>query len=276
MPILFLLMLSMVARNLTLPGAWEGTIYYLTPDFSKISIKLFIDVLGQVFFALSLGFATIITLSSFVKKDESLIRTSVITGILNTAIAVIAGFMIFPSLFTFGIAPDAGPSLVFKSLPIVFSHMFGGSFVAIAFFSLLMIAALTTSLPIYEAIITTLEEKTKLSRKACIFSTLSVIFVLGNIPCALASNELSDVLIFGKNIFDAYDSISATIFFVLTSLLCAIFVGFVLKGEAKAEILRGSEKYAKIVDLWFLYVKYIVPFVIFVVFVSSFYNNFIK
>lgn len=276
MPLLFLLMLGMVARNLTLPGAWEGTIYYLSPDFSKLSIKLFIDVLGQVFFALSLGFATIITLSSFVKKDESLVRTSIFTGILNTAIAVIAGFMIFPSLFSFGIAPDAGPSLVFKSLPIVFSHMFGSSFVAIAFFSLLMIAALTTSLPIYEAIITTLEEKTKLSRKACIILTLSVIFVLGNIPCALSANVFADVKLFGMSIFDAYDGISATIFFVLTSLLCAIFVGFVLGAEAKAEVLRGSEKYAKIVDFWFVYVKYIVPIVIFIVFISSFYKTFLS
>ncbi len=276
MPLLFLLMLAMVARNLTLPGAWQGTIYYLTPDFSKISIKLFIDVLGQVFFALSLGFATIITLSSFVQKDESLVKTAFYTGILNTAIAVVAGFMIFPSLFTFGIEPNAGPNLVFKSLPIVFSHMYAGSFVAIAFFTLLLFAALTTSLPIYEAIITTLEEKTKLSRKSCILLTLGTIFVLGNVPCALATSEFSSITIFGKNIFDAFDSISATIFFVLTSLFCAIFVGWVLKDEAKEEILRGSQNHAKVVNFWFWYVKYIIPFIIFIVFISSFYDNFLR
>ena len=188
MPLLFLLMLGMVGRNLSLDGALEGTIYYLKPDFSKINTKLFIDVLGQVFFALSLGFATIITLSSFVKKDESLVQTSIITGILNTAIAVLAGFMIFPSLFTFGIEPNSGPSLVFKSLPIVFSHMFAGDFVAVAFFSLLMIAALTTSLPIYEAIITVLEEKSTLSRKNCILIVLGGIFILGNIPSLFISS----------------------------------------------------------------------------------------
>ena len=276
MPLLFLLMLGMVARNISLEGAWQGTVYYLSPDFSKINAKLFIDVLGQVFFALSLGFATIITLSSFVRKDESLVQTSIITGVLNTVIAVLAGFMIFPSLFTFGIEPNSGPSLVFKSLPIVFSHMFAGSFIAVAFFSLLMIAALTTSLPIYEAIITVLEEKTKLKRKSCILIVLGGIFVLGNIPSLLATNALADISIFGKNIFDAYDAISATIFFVLTSLLCAIFVGWVLKDEAKSEILKGSEKYTKIVDYWFIYVKYIIPFIILIVFISSFYDNFIK
>lgn len=276
MPMLFLLMLAMVLRNVTLDGAWEGTKYYLNPDFSKINAKLFVDVLGQVFFALSLGFGVIITLSSFVSKTESLVKTSIITGVINTVIAVVAGFMIFPSLFTFGISPDSGPSLVFKSLPIVFSHMFMGSFVAVAFFALLMIAALTTSLPIYEVLITVLEEKLNIDRRRAIVIVLGVIFVLGNIPSLMATNILSDITILGKNIFDAYDAISATIFFILTSFLCAIFVGWVLKDEAKREVLTGSEKYAKLVDAWFFYVKFIVPVVILVVFISSFYATFIK
>lgn len=276
MPILFLLMITMVVKNITLEGAMEGIKFYLTPDFSKISMKLFIDVLGQVFFALSLGFGVMITLSSFVKKDEALVKISVITGILNTVIAVLAGFMIFPSLFSFGVTPDSGPSLVFKSLPIVFSHMpFGGVF-AVTFFTLLMIAALTTSLPIYEVLITTLQEKMKIDRKKAILIVLTAIFVFGNLPSLMATNLLSEVKIFGKNIFDAYDAISATIFFVLTSLLCAIFVGWVLKDEAKAEILQGSKNHKKIINLWFLYVKYIIPFVILIVFASSFYDNFLK
>ncbi|QCD52367.1 sodium-dependent transporter [Campylobacter sp. RM16192] len=276
MPILFLLMIIMVIKNITLDGAVNGIKFYLTPDFSKINMKLFIDVLGQVFFALSLGFGVMITLSSFVKKDEELVKISIITGILNTLIAVLAGFMIFPSLFTFGIEPDAGPSLVFKSLPIVFSHMPFGSFFAIAFFTLLMIAALTTSLPIYEVLITTLQEKMGVARKKTILLVLGLIFLIGNLPSLMATNLLSDIAIFGKNIFDAYDAISATIFFVLTSLGCAIFVGWVLKDEAKAEISQGSQNYTKVINFWFLYVKYIIPFIILVVFVSSFYDNFLK
>ncbi|MGP1484506.1 MAG: sodium-dependent transporter [Campylobacter sp.] len=276
MPLLFLLMLVMIVRNLTLDGVMQGVKFYLTPDFSKINMKLFIDVLGQVFFALSLGFGVMITLSSFVKKDEGLIKISVITGILNTLIAVMAGFMIFPSLFSYGVSPDSGPSLVFKSLPIVFSHMPFGAFFAVAFFSLLMIAALTTSLPIYEVIITTIQEKFKIKRKKAIFTVLATIFLFGNLPSLMATNLLSDIIIFGKNIFDAYDAISATIFFVLTSLGCSIFVGWVLKDEAKKEILQGSQSYKKVVEFWFLYVKYIIPFIILIVFISSFYDNFLK
>ncbi|WP_169776989.1 sodium-dependent transporter [Campylobacter mucosalis] len=276
MPLLFLLMLTMVFKNITLEGASEGIKFYLTPDFSKINMKLFIDVLGQVFFALSLGFGVMITLSSFVKKDENLVKISIITGILNTAIAVLAGFMIFPSLFTFGIEPNSGPSLVFKSLPIVFSNMWAGEFFAVAFFTLLMIAALTTSLPIYEVIITTIQEKFKIRRKRAIFMVLGGIFVLGNLPSLMATNLLYDVTIFGKNIFDAYDAISATIFFILTSLGCVIFVGWVLKDEAKNEILQGSQRYAKLIGIWYFYIKYIIPFLILVVFVSSFYDNFLR
>ena len=139
-----------------------------------------------------------------------------------------------------------------------------------------MIAALTTSLPIYEVIITTLQEKFKIKRKNAIFLVLGTIFIFGNLPSLMATNLLEDVKIFGKNIFDAYDAISATIFFVLTSLGCAIFVGWVLKDEAKREIMQGSEKYAKLVNIWFGYIKFVVPFIILVLFISSFYDNFLK
>ena len=276
MPILFLLMIVMVLRNITLDGAMDGIKFYLTPDFSKITLKLFVDVLGQVFFALSLGFGVMITMSSYLKKDIDLIKTSVATGILNTVIAVVAGFMIFPSLFSFGLSPDSGPSLVFKSLPIVFSNMIFSNFFAVAFFSLLMIAALTTSLPIYEVLITSICEKTKISRNNSIALVLGGIFIFGNLPSLMATNILDDISIFGKNIFDAFDTISATIFFILTSLLCTIFVGWVLKDEAKAEVLLGTKFSLRVVIIWFFYIKFIIPILIIIVFFSSFYNNFLK
>ncbi|RDU73429.1 sodium-dependent transporter [Helicobacter aurati] len=276
MPLLFLIMIGMVIRNVTLSGAMEGITYYLTPDFTKITPQLFVAVLGQVFFALSLGFGVMITLSSHLHKEEQLIKTSVITGIVNTLIAVVAGFMIFPSLFTFGVSPNAGPSLVFESLPIVFSKMHGGTFFMVAFFCLLMLAAFTTSLPNFQVLIVVLEEKFGMKKNLAVFIVLGVTFLLGNIPSILGDNVWSDIHILGKSIFDAFDDISATIFFIFTSLGCALFVGWILKDEAKKEILNGSEKYAKIIDIWFYYVKYIIPFIILVIFISSFYEKFIK
>ena len=265
MPILFIFLIVMVIRNVTLPGAMEGISFYLMPDFSKITPQLFVFVLGQVFFALSLGFGVLITLSSYLDKGENLVRTATITGIMNTVIAVLAGFMIFPSLFSFGVAPDSGPTLVFQSLPIVFSNMWGGTVFAVIFFGLLVVAALTTSLTIYEVIITSLQEKTKMSRKWAIAVTLGTIFLLGNIPSVLGDNEWKSVTIMGKSIFDAFDYFSGNVFFVLTALGTAIFVGFVLKDEAKEELGAGKT----FTNLWFNYVKYIVPIIILVIFFSS-------
>ena len=270
MPLLFLCLIAMVIRNITLDGAWEGIKFYLYPDFSKITPSIFLYVIGQVFFALSLGFGVMITLSSYLDKKEDMVKTAVITGIVNTLIAVLAGFMIFPSLFTFGLSPDAGPSLVFKTLPIVFSHMHFGSIFAIIFFILLLLAALTTTLPIYQVIICVLEEKFKISKKTSINIVLGGIFLLGNIPSLLSYGVLDDFLIFGKNIFDAFDFLSGNILFVITAFLCVIFVGFVLgKDEALKEISNDGDMNNPLYSLWFSYIKYIVPIIIFVIFISG-------
>ncbi|MGX3012788.1 sodium-dependent transporter [Ursidibacter sp. B-7004-1] len=265
MPLLFIFLIIMVVRNITLPGAMEGIKFYLMSDFSKITPKLFVFVLGQVFFALSLGFGVLITLSSYLDKKENLVKTATITGILNTVIALLAGFMIFPSLFSFGIAPNSGPTLVFQSLPIVFSNMWGGTAFAIIFFSLLIVAALTTSLTICEVIITALQEKTKMGRKTAILVTLVAIFVLGNIPSILGDSEWKDIRIMGRSIFDAFDYISGNILFILTALGSAIFVGFVLKDEAKEEL----NTHKGLTTIWFNYVKYVIPVIILVIFYSS-------
>lgn len=267
MPLLFLCLIGIVIRNITLPGASEGISFYLTPDFSKINAKLFIDVLGQVFFALSLGFGVMITLSSYLNKQENLIKTAVSTGIINTIIALLAGFMIFPSLFSFGLEPASGPKLVFEILPIVFSHMHFGTFIAIAFFILLIVAAFTTSITLYEVLITAAQEKLNLSRKASVSIVLLLTFIAGNIPSIMAYGPWSDIkIIAGKNIFDSFDYISGNIFFVLTALGTAIFVGWVLGNEAKEELNNGTNAKG-IVDIWFNYVKFIVPIIIFIVFV---------
>lgn len=267
MPLLFLFLIGMVIRNITLPGAMEGIIYYLKPDFSKITPHLFIMVLGQVFFALSLGFGVLITLSSYLSKTENLVQTAIITGFTNTVIAVLAGFMIFPSLFSFGIEPNAGPTLVFQSLPIVFSHLWAGRFFAVIFFGLLLIAALTTSITIYEVIITALQEKLKFRRSKAIIVTLGGIFLLGNIPSILGDNSLKDITFFGKSIFDTFDYVSGNILFLLTALGCAIFVGFVLKEEAKQEL--SSTPNSLFSTIWFNYVKFVVPLIILVIFISN-------
>lgn len=267
MPLLFLCLLIMVIRNLTLDNAAEGVRFYLTPDFSKITPKLLLDVLGQVFFALSLGFGVMITLSSHLNRQEDMVKTAVITGVVNTLVAVMAGFMIFPSLFSAHLAPDSGPSLVFKSLPIAFSEMPFGNFFAIVFFVLLVVAALTTSLTIYQVIICVLVERLRASLREAINLTLGAIFVFGNIPCILAYGPWRDVRILDRNIFDAFDFVSGNICFVLTALGATLFVGWVMKHEALEEIDNGSELPHKMTGLWYGLVRYAIPLVIIAIFI---------
>nr|WP_281479712.1 sodium-dependent transporter [Wohlfahrtiimonas chitiniclastica] len=145
MPIFLILLVVMVIYSLQLPGASAGVKFYLVPDFSKISPNIFLQALGQVFFALSLGFGVMITLSSYLNKKENMARISIITGVINTMIPLMLGFVIFPALFSGGLEPSAGPTLVFQALPVVFSSMPFGTVVGLAFFTLLLLAALTTS-----------------------------------------------------------------------------------------------------------------------------------
>ena len=266
MPALFLCFIAVILTNLTLEGAKEGVKFYLGVDFAKITPKLLIDVLGQVFFALSLGFGVMITLSSFLNKDEKLMQTATIPAVVNTLIAVLAGFMIFPSLFSAGLEPSSGSSLVFKSLPIAFSHMPFGNAVAVVFLSILLIAALTTSITIYQVIINFVEERFGFSTLKAVNLTLGGVFVLGNLPCILSSSVLADVKILGRSVFDAFDFVSANVFFVLTALLCCIYVGWVLKKDAIYELTNEGDLSARLAGVWFLYVKFILPLIIAVIF----------
>ncbi len=266
MPALFLCFIAVILTNLTLEGAKEGVKFYLGVDFAKITPKLLIDVLGQVFFALSLGFGVMITLSSFLNTDEKLMQTATITAVVNTLIAVLAGFMIFPSLFSAGLEPSSGSSLVFKSLPIAFSHMPFGNAVAVVFLSILLIAALTTSITIYQVIINFVEERFSFSTLKAVNLTLGGVFVLGNLPCILSSSVLADVKILGRSVFDAFDFVSANVFFVLTALLCCIYVGWVLKKDAIYELTNEGDLSARLAGVWFLYVKFILPLIIAVIF----------
>lgn len=267
MPLLFLCLIVMVLRNLTLDGASVGMSFYLKPDFSKITPQLFLDVLGQVFFALSLGFGVMITLSSHLSEKENMVKTAVITGVINTLIAVLAGFMIFPSLFSAGLAPDSGPSLVFKTLPIAFSQLSFGNFFAVVFFILLIIAALTTSVTIYQVMISVLYERFHIRAAGSINLSLWVVFILGNIPCALSSGPLKDITIMGRSIFDAFDYFSGNICFVLTALGCTIFAGWVLRDEALSEISNQHTLSSRGYRLWYSYVRFVVPFIILAIFI---------
>jgi NSS family neurotransmitter:Na+ symporter len=172
MPALFLIMLLLMVRSLTLPGAEKGLLFYLKPDFAKISGRVFLEAMGQAFFSLSLG------MGSYLGKKENLVSSAAWVAALDTTVAILAGFIIFPALFSQNMAPDQGPGLVFTILPVIFAHMPGGAWFGAFFFVLLGVAALTSTISILEVPVAFLidEKKWPRRRAAWLMGALSFAF----------------------------------------------------------------------------------------------------
>ncbi|QZE13113.1 sodium-dependent transporter [Halosquirtibacter laminarini] len=269
MPLLFLIIIILDIRAVTLDGASEGLRFLFHPDFSKLSSKVVLEALGQAFFSLSLGMGTIITYGSYINKKENLFTSAVSVSLADTAIAVLAGIAIFPAVFAFGIEPDAGPGLVFITLPNVFQQMPGGYFFSVLFFFLLVIAALTSSISLLEVIVAYFAEELNMSRlKATIVAFVSV-SILGAM-CALSFGPMKGVQIAGKTLFNLFDYISSNILLPLGGMLIVIFAGWVWSRKSiSKEILGEEEKESFGFKLYMFIIKFIAPFAIALVFLNA-------
>ncbi len=277
MPILFLLLIVLIIRGISLPGAGAGLTYYLKPDFSEVTGRTLLGAISQAFFSLSLGMGVFITYGSYLKrKDEIPVSTATIVG-LDTIVALLAGFAIFPAVFALGFAPGAGPGLVFITLPAVFAQMPFGFIFGVLFFVLLGIAALTSAISLLEVVSAWLiDEKGWERKKAAILMGL-VIFVVG-IPASLGYSVFGDFSFPGlkTDLLDTYDWFANSIFLPLGGLLSAIFVGYVW-GAKKAvnEANRGSSLFT-IGNVWVFLIRYVVPVMIVVIMAAGIYDTFIK
>ena len=271
MPLLFVMVLSIAVYSLTLPGAKEGVKYLFYPDFSKLTGKSVAAALGQAFFSLSLGFGTIMTYASYVSKKENIMFQSAATAISDLMFAIIAGTAIMPAVFAFGINPQAGPGLVFETLPFVFGQMPAGGLIAILFFVALLVAALTSSISMLEVAVAYLVEEKKFSRLGACALLFVICWVIGAV-CSLSFGPLSHIQIRGGNIFDFLDSLSSNVLMTLGSLFTVIFVGWRLKKtDVYDEFTNGGtlSRSSKIFGvLWFL-IRYIAPVAIIAIFISG-------
>ncbi len=271
MPLLFVIVLAIAVYSVTLPGAHAGLDYLFNPDFSKIDGKSIAAALGQAFFSLSLGFGTIMTYGSYVSKKENIMTQSLATASADLAFALIAGVAIMPAVFAFGLDPQSGPGLVFETLPFVFGQMPAGGLVAIFFFMALLVAAITSSISMFEVIVAYLVEEKGLSRLASCLMLFAFTWILG-IFCSLSFGPLSDVKIFGRTIFDFLDSFSSNILMTLGSLLVVLFVGWRMKKTDICDEFTNSGSLSGNVRifgvLWFL-IRYICPLAIFAIFLSG-------
>jgi neurotransmitter:Na+ symporter, NSS family len=270
MPALFIMMLILLVRAITLPGAMAGVAWYLKPDFSKINAGTWVAALGQVFFSLSVGMSGMVTYASYLKKKENLPRTALQVSLTDTFIAIIAGFMIFPAVFAFGMEPGAGPGLLFITLPAVFSQMPIGAFFSFIFFVLVFIAALTSSISILEMPVTFIIEKTKLTRPKAALLVGGISFVMG-IAVSLSFGIWGGFKILGMDIFTLFDYFGSNISLPLGALGASIAVGWFWKKQGAVSEISNNGELAneKLGNSWFFLVKWIIPVIIFVIFLSS-------
>lgn len=269
MPLLLVIIIGLIIRAVTLPGAMEGLVFLFKPDFSKITGNAILQALGQSFFSLSIGMGTLITYGSYISKRDNLGATAISVSIADTLIAIMAGVAIFPAVFSFGIAPEAGPGLVFITLPMIFSQMAWGVFFEIIFFILLAIAALTSTISVLEVVVAYLAEELNMTRKkATIIASLSIT-ILG-IFCTLSMGPLPQLSIAGLNLFDLLEKSSANIFLPLGGLLIVLFTGWKLKPEAVFNEI-SNEGRLKVQLKWvFLFiVRFLAPLAISLVFLNG-------
>jgi len=269
MPVLLVLLIILIIRSVTLPGAGGGLSFYLRPDFSKFSGEGFLAALGQVFFTLSLGMGCMITYGSYLKKDEDIpLDAKYVVG-ADTLIALLAGFVIFPAVFAFGLEPAAGPGLTFITLPAVFAKMgAAGHIFGIIFFALLTIAALTSAISLLEVVAAYFIDEIKWDRKKATVGMGIAIWLLGILP-SLGYSTLSNVkLIKGMDILDSFDFFANNVLLPLGGLLTALFIGwFWGTDKALEEVNHGAG--TKLGSSYSFLIKYVVPIAIFIVFLNS-------
>lgn len=278
MLVLCVLIVLIAVRSVTLPGSSEGIKYLFVPDLNALDGKAVLEALGQSFFSLSIGCGTVLTYGSYVNKNENIIASSLKVAMFDTIFAMIAGVAIIPAVFAIaymhGATPEigAGPGLVFITLPSVFNEMPMGGFVAVLFFATLLIAAITSAISLMETFVTYEIEEWKVSRKKAVWIAFAICSVLG-IFCSLSQGVLSGVKLFGQNIFDFFDKLSANVLMTGGGLLLVLFVGWSMKKEDYIDEL--SNGHTNNVPLWLLstiyyLVKFVAPITIVVVALANF------
>ncbi|EJX06305.1 sodium-dependent transporter [gut metagenome] len=274
MPALFVIILILVACSMTLPEAHTGIEFLLKPDFSKVNGNVFLSAMGQAFFSLSLGMGCLCTYASYFGKDTNLSKTAFSVGIIDTFVAVLAGFIIFPAAFSVGIQPDSGPSLIFITLPNVFQQAFGGVPIlaylfSVMFYFLLAMAALTSTISMHEVVTAYLHEEFNFSRKkAAQWVTIGCILL--GIICSLSLGITRDITVFGLGAFDLLDFTTAKIMLPLGGLFISLFTGWYLdKQLVWSEITNNGSLNIPAFKLIIFILKYIAPIGITLIFVNE-------
>lgn len=274
MPMLFLLLIVLAVCSVSLPGAGAGIEFLLKPDFSKVNGNVLLGAMGQAFFSLSLGMGCLCTYASYFRNDTNLPKTALNVGWIDTMVAILAGFIIFPAAFSVGIQPDAGPSLLFITLPNVFQQAFGNLpwlavILSIMFYVLLALAALTSTISLHEVVTAYLHEEFNLTRgRAAKLVTAGCTFL--GVLCSLSLGVGKELTVFGLTLFDLFDFLTAKIMLPLGGFFIAIFTGWYLDKRILWEEVSNNGTLPKVVyRIWLFLLKYIAPIGIGFIFINE-------
>ncbi len=274
MPLLFILILVLVFCSLSLPNADKGLEFLLYPDFSKVDSNVFLGAMGQAFFSLSLGMGCLCTYASYFSKDTNLSKTAFSVGVIDTVVAILAGLIIFPAAFSVGISPDAGPSLIFITLPNVFQQAFSGAPVlsyvfSLMFYILLALAALTSTISMHEVVTAFIHEEFHVSRTVAARWVTGGCIVLG-ILCSLSLGVLQYLTVFHLSFFDLFDFVTAKIMLPLGGMFIALFTGWYLDRKlVEDELTNEGTLKVRFFKLYIFILRYIAPIAIAIIFINE-------
>ena len=274
MPLLFVLLLVLAVCSISLPGSGAGLEFLLKPDFSKVDGNVLLGAMGQAFFSLSLGMGCLCTYASYFRSDTNLPRTAFNVSIIDTLVAFLAGIIIFPAAFSVGIQPDAGPSLLFITLPNVFQQAFGSMpwlafSLSLMFYVLLALAALPSTISLHEVVTAYLHEEFNLTRKKAAWMVTTGCIVLG-VFCSLSLGPGKEYTLFGLTLFDLFDFVTAKIMLPLGGMFIAIFTGWYLdKRIVWEEISNNGTLKIQIYRLLIFILRFIAPVAIAFIFINE-------
>jgi NSS family neurotransmitter:Na+ symporter len=265
-PGLFIILLGLAIYSSTLEGFSDAMNYFFIIDVDKINSSVVLSAMSMAFFSLSIGMGSLMVYGSYLPDDTSIFQVSSAVAFADTLVAILAGIIIFPIVFTYNLDPSsAGPGLIFQTLPIAFGAMDYGIFISTAFFILLFFAAITSSISLIEPAITFVVEKFSISRLYATNLLGFLTWVLG-IFTVLSFNDLSTFTIFGMTIFDNLDYLTSKIMLPLGGLLMALFVGYVMN---KAVVKNELNSNQSIIDTWFMIIKVFSPILLIIIFIQG-------
>ncbi len=267
MPLLLVLLLLLVLRSFTLQGSMDGLRFLFRPDWGKITGDVWLSALSQAFFSLSIGLGCMLTYAAYMRKDQNMPRTALQVAGIDTLVAIVAGVAVFPAVFSFGFSPAEGPQLVFSVLPSVFAAMPWGGVLAVCFFFLLLIAAITSSVSIQEIAVAYLGEQHGVSRNKSLILT-TVIAVILTVACSLSLDGAFQIA--GRSLFDWFDFLTSKFLMPLGGMGFVLFLGWFYPSEgSRDELQQGSRLPHWLFLCWLWAIRIPVPVAIFIIFLHG-------